>query len=273
MPQPRPVVPGQFYFITRRCLERRFSMRPDPETDNAFVYCLALAAERCNVDVILPYAGSNHYHAVVFDRDGRIPELIEYFHKLFARSQNALRGRWEAFWSSDSPCVVLLAEPADVIAKLVYTASNPVKDRLVERAHQWPGINGYRNLLGGKPLHATRPRHFFREEGPLPESVTLELRIPSELGSAGHVIAALRDGVTAIERDVAADRRKTGAPILGRRRILAQHWNDAPTTIAPRRNLRPRFAAADPVAAGLVHPEKTNRDEQYELFPFRRRVH
>lgn len=246
MPQPRSVLPGQFYFVTRRCLERRYFMRPDAATDNAFVYCLALAAQRTHVDVILPYAASNHYHAVVHDRDGRIPEFLEYFHKLFARSQNALRGRWESFWTNVPPSVVLLAQPADVLAKLVYTASNPVKDRLVERAHQWPGINGYRNLLSGKPLRATRPRHFFRSHGVLPESVTLPLAIPPELGSAAAVLEALRESVETVERDVAAVRRETGAPVLGRRRVLAQHWNDSPTSIAPRRNLRPRFAAADP---------------------------
>lgn len=246
MPQPRLVLPGQFYFVTRRCLERRYFMRPDAATDNAFVYCLALAAQRTHVDVILPYAASNHYHAVVYDRDGRIPEFLEHFHKLFARSQNALRGRWESFWSNVPPCVVLLAERADVIAKLVYTASNPVKDRLVERAHQWPGVNGYRNLLSGRPLRATRPRHFFRSHGALPGSVTLPVRIPSELGSTAAIVAALREGVEVIERDVAAARHETGARVLGRRGVLAQHWNDSPTSIEPRRNLRPRFAAADP---------------------------
>jgi hypothetical protein len=45
--------------------------------------------------VVLPCAMSNHYHAVIYDRAGRYPEFIEHFHKLLARSQNALRGRWE----------------------------------------------------------------------------------------------------------------------------------------------------------------------------------
>jgi hypothetical protein len=38
---------------------------------------------------------------VIYDRAGRYPEFIEHFHKLLARSQNALRGRWEAFWSCE----------------------------------------------------------------------------------------------------------------------------------------------------------------------------
>ena len=44
MSLPRAIVPGRRYMITRRCSERRFFMRPDRETNNAFIYCLALAA-------------------------------------------------------------------------------------------------------------------------------------------------------------------------------------------------------------------------------------
>ena len=43
MSLPRAILPGRRYLITRRCSERRFLMRPDRETNNAFVYCMALA--------------------------------------------------------------------------------------------------------------------------------------------------------------------------------------------------------------------------------------
>lgn len=126
--------------------------------------------------------------------------------------------------------------------KLVYVATNPVKDRLVERAHQWPGTNGYRHLLQRKPLRAHRPRHFFRDNGVMPEHVTLELAIPPELGSTDEVIAELQRRVEEVERAVRDERAATGATILGRRRVLDQSWKDRPTSVEPRRNLRPRFA-------------------------------
>jgi putative transposase len=93
--RPRQVLPNQFYLITRRCTQRQFLLRPDASTNNAFTYCLIEAAQRYGVDVVLPCVLSNHYHAVIFDRSGRYPAFIEHFHKMFARSQNALRGRWE----------------------------------------------------------------------------------------------------------------------------------------------------------------------------------
>jgi hypothetical protein len=55
---PRPVLPRQFYLITRRCTQRRLLLRPDRETNNAFTYCLIVAALRYGIDVLLPCAMS-----------------------------------------------------------------------------------------------------------------------------------------------------------------------------------------------------------------------
>src|SRR5690606_27240209 len=107
-----------------------------------------------------------------------------------------------------------------------------------DRAHHWPGVNGYVNLVTGRPLRAHRPRHFFREEGSMPETVELHLTIPPELGPADEVIAEVRAGVEAIERQVAEERKRTGARVLGRKHILAQSWKDTPTSVEPRRNRR-----------------------------------
>jgi REP element-mobilizing transposase RayT len=239
---PRQVLPRQFYLITRRCCQRQFLLRPDPATNNAFLYCLIDAALRCEIDVLLPCAMSNHYHAVIYDRAGRYPEFIEHFHKLLARSQNALRGRWEAFWSCEQTCVVKLVDREAVIDKLVYTATNPVADHLVERVHHWPGVNGLSALLSGQDLRATRPRHFFRPDGSMPDALELPLTIPTELGPAAEVLSELRDRVHAVKLERAAERARTGRRVLGRRAVLAQSWRESPASREPRRNLRPHVA-------------------------------
>src|SRR4051794_20976949 len=198
---PRQVLPRQFYLITRRCTQRQFLLRPDAATNNAFLYCLIHAALRCEIDVLLPCAMSNHYHVVIYDRSGRYPEFIEHFHKLLARSQNALRGRWENFWSSEQTSVVKLVDRAAVLDKLAYVAANPVLDYLVERAHQWPGVNGLSALLNGRTLRARRPLHFFRPDGKMPDEVTMSLTIPSELGPTSEVLSELSDRVRHLEME------------------------------------------------------------------------
>jgi hypothetical protein len=235
---------GQFYLLTRRCTQRQFLLRPDEVTNNAFAYCLGEAAQRFEIDIVLPTAMSNHHHTVLFDRYGRYPQFIEHFHKMLARCMNARWGRWENMWAAEEVCVTRLLDRDAVIDKLVYAATNPVKDLLVERADQWPGTNGYRHLIHCKPLRARRPRHFFRDGGLMPENITLTLIIPPELGDADAVIAELRDRVEQVERAMLEHRATTGAKILGRRRVLEQSWRASPTSLEPHRNLRPRFAGA-----------------------------
>ncbi len=156
MSLPREVLPGRTYMITRRCTQRQYLMRPDRETNNAFIYCLADAAARFHIEVIFTVAMSNHHHTGIHDPEGNYPAFIEHFHKLFAKCQNALRGRWENFWSSEQTSVVRLVEPTDILDKMTYALTNPVKDGLVEKAHHWPGVSS----VGHLPRQAT-PRLIF----------------------------------------------------------------------------------------------------------------
>jgi len=243
MTLPREIIPGRFYMVTRRCTQRQLLLRPDSVTNNAFLYCLAEAAQRFEIDVVLPCAMSNRHHTVVFDRHGRLPAFTEHFHKLLAKCVNAARGRWENVWSSEQVCVVRLVEPADVLRKVVYAATNPVKDHLVERAHQWPGVNGLTALLTQRAVHIMRPRHFFRPGGTMPEAVTLQLVLPPELGDPALFRAALRREVAAAEVAAAAERTRAGTQVLGRRAILRQSWRAGPCRRERRRQLRPQIAA------------------------------
>jgi len=130
-----------------------------------------------------------------------------------------------------------------VLRKVVYAATNPVNAQLVERAHQWPGVNGITALLAQRPLHITRPRHFFRADGTMPEAVTLQLVLPPELGDPDAFRAAVRGEVAAVEVAAAAARQSAGTRVLGRRGVLCQSWRAVPCRRAPRRQLRPQVAA------------------------------
>ena len=245
MSLPREVLPGRTYMITRRCTQRQFLMRPDAETNNAFVYCLGEAAARFRIDVLFTVAMANHHHTGIYDAEGNYPAFIEHFHKMFAKCQNALRGRWENFWSSEQTSVVRLIEPNDVLNKMTYALTNPVKDRMVEKAHQWPGISSLASLLHDRSFTARRPRHFFRDDGTMPDVVTLTFVRPRgfEHLSASEFAAVALERVRQVEDAVAAERRRTGAPVMGRKAVLAQRWTDRPRTTEPRRDLSPRVAA------------------------------
>jgi putative transposase len=231
--------------VTRRCTQRQFLLRPDPETTNAFLYCLGLAAGRAHMKVVGFIAQANHHHTIVVDVDGRMPEFLEGFHKLVAKHQNALRGRWENFWASEATSVVELLEPEDILAKLTYALSNPVKDHLVDRADQWPGASSLHANLDGRALHATRPRRFFRPDGDLPETVAISCVRPLgfEHLAPGAWEALLRERIGEVERGAARERQASGRKVLGRREVLRQRPDDRPSSHEPRRQPSPRLAA------------------------------
>jgi len=244
MSLPRAVVPGRTYLITRRCSERRFFLRPDRETNNAFIYCLAVAAQKYAIKVIFTTAMSNHHHTGVIDVNGTLPDFLAHFHKLLAKHQNALRGRWEAMWAAEQTSAVELVQPQDVFDKMVYAFANPVADHLVERAHHWPGVSSLAATLADKALTAHRPRVFFRPDGDMPPEVSLPLFLPPDLmpDSRAAFVARLEERVAIAEQKAAAERAESGRGIVGRAVVLAQHWNDSPRSREPRRVLGPRVA-------------------------------
>jgi putative transposase len=258
--RPRQILSQQFYLLTRRCTRREFLLRPDEQLNEIYLYCLAVAAQRYVIDVIITCAMSNHVHEVLFDRHGRIVEFYEYFHKLMAKAVNALRGRSENMWSNEPPSLVRLVDAADVLEKVVYVATNPVQAHLVERAHQWPGVNGYSDLVNRRTLTVKRPRCFFSADGAMPEEVTLEYTLPPELGDADHFVQAVRERVAAAETAAAEDRARTHVRVLGRKAVMLQSWRDSPATIAPRGNLHPRVAARN----AWARVEALLRDRAFE---------
>jgi putative transposase len=235
MTLPRRVLPNRTYLITRRCSERRFFLRPDPQITRIFEYLLALACSHHEVELHGFVCMSDHYHLVITDCNGRLPEFQQYLNSLLARAVNCARGRWEAFWSRESYNAVELLEPDDVLEKLTYTLLNPVRAGLVGRAIAWEGATSASLRFGGRRL-VTRPTDFFSED--MPDQAALELVAPHLHGKLG-LDEDLAERVDAAEREV----RKTGPKPKGMAAVLRQHWNDSPATQAPRRGLAPRLAA------------------------------
>ena len=228
--------------LTRRTNQQQFLLRPDDELNALFLYILADAVVRYGIRLLGECVESDHHHCVFQDPRGQAVEFYEHLHKMMAKAGNALRGRRDHFWSADAPNLVELVEPEDVLDKLVYCLTNPVKDFLVARVRDWPGVNTMTALLEGSPIVCPRPRTFFRAGGGMPAKCVLELVIPSELGDSAEFLRQLRERVAAVEEQVAAACR-AGRRVLGRERVLAQDWRDRATSTEPPGELRPVIAA------------------------------
>jgi REP-associated tyrosine transposase len=246
--RPRPVLENRTYMFTRRCSERRFFLRPDAETTNAFWYCLGWAAQKHGQVLHAAVALSNHAHVVATDPHGVYPDFLRDFHGLLARVVNAWRGRWEHFWDASQASAVVLEDEAAQLDKLTYVLTNPVG--LVERAVEWPGATALPAISARRQIVAARPKHFFRDDeegGGMPATVTISFEPPPGLShlAPAEYIRLLLDHVGAFEERAAARRRDIGATVLGRKRILAQRWSDKPADAEPRRQVSPAVACRD----------------------------
>lgn len=235
----RPIYENASYLITRRTTQRQFFLRPSPTVNKVLLYCIAVAARRYGLRIHTVTAMTNHYHMVVTDPRGRLPDFERWLNSMVARALNSHYGRWENFWAPEQPSNVQLIDAADVLRKVVYTLSNPVAAGLVSHGDSWPGI---RLFVPG--VHKVRrPDGFFDEDGDLPEFELLEI-VPPPLGmSKSETLRAVCEAVAASEAAIRSTFRAAKRRFLGAQRVLAQSVMSAPASVAPRRQLSPRLAA------------------------------
>ncbi len=113
MTQPRRILEGTTWLVTRRCLERRYFLRPDAFVAEVLLYVLGFAVSLFGLRIVGMVALSNHLHMVVYDPIGRICAFFERAHLLIARALNCLRGRWGPFWEPGRLSLVELITPDD----------------------------------------------------------------------------------------------------------------------------------------------------------------
>jgi hypothetical protein len=203
---------------------------------------LAYAATTTGVVLHAAVAMSNHYHLVLTDPHGHLPAFTACLNKLVAKCMNATLGRWENFWAGGEPTsYVRLLDRTSVVDKIVYTLSNPVAAGLVARGSEWPG------LLLGKPGRYVfdRPEVFFREVGPMPASIELEVTA-APLGAdvpPAEAWAEVEAAVDAKEAELRAEAAVKGLGFAGARAVRRQDPFDIPRTHEPRRTMSPRIAS------------------------------
>lgn len=245
MTLPRRIRPETTWLVTRRCTQRQFLLRPDEETTQIFLYCLAEAAMRFDIEVYGYLAMSNHYHAVVHDRSGVLPRFLEHLHKMTAKALNVRWSRWENLWAAEECCATELITKDDVFDKLIYTLGNPVAAHLVDRAIHWPGASSLQ-LLDSRKLTVRRPaKSFFSDVGTMPKVVGLEIHLPPGEDDAAAWAARVREAIAEVERRAAKERARTGIKVVGRKEVLRRSAFDSPQTHEPRRKLRPAIACRD----------------------------
>ena len=189
---------------------------------------------------------SNHYHLILTDPYGNLPEFMRYLNEFSAKCINALYGRWESVYAPGSYSAVRLVSSQDALDKTIYTLINPVKAALVKYAHHWPGVITCPLNLE-RELVAKRPSWFFDAEGDMPEKATLRLTMPPcfEHMDSHDYVDMVNHEVERSEKACHEKIAKEARTFLGRRNVLKQSPFDYPEGFEPRRGLSPRIACKD----------------------------
>jgi REP element-mobilizing transposase RayT len=150
--------PQTIFFITSRTIQSRFLMAPSDKTNELIGGILARAVRQCQVELFAYVFTSNHFHAMV-----RAPSAIAMSQFLQRLQSNIAvkvgrlvgwRGRFFARRYSAEPIVDEEAQ----VERLTYILSHGVKEGLVSRCQQWPGLSCAQALLedGRASVHQWR---------------------------------------------------------------------------------------------------------------------
>jgi REP element-mobilizing transposase RayT len=135
----RVVNPDRYYFITNRCLMGQFLMRPDDESVRIILGILARAVVKHNVRVVCFVFMSNHFHLICRFPDYNMGEFMSQLTGQLSRRLNKLRDRSGPMFPKRYHDQMLMGEEA-ILDKVNYVVNNPVKDKLVADARDWPGV-------------------------------------------------------------------------------------------------------------------------------------
>lgn len=242
MTLPRRVLPNTTYLVTRRCLGRRFLLRPDRALNPIFEYCVALGAEKYGIDVHGLCVMSNHYHLALTDVRGVLPDFMMWLNSQLAKRIKRLR-RWEeVVWEPNVHySAVELQGQAETLDKIAYILLNPVSAGLVRRPEDWPGVVSTLETLYRGELRVQRPKRWFKEEQPA--SVTLRLTPPPCFAEADPYLGALRNLVDSRLSTLHEQWARGGRQALGRKAVLKTAIIEGPTTRKERFGRSPTFSA------------------------------
>jgi hypothetical protein len=189
-----------------------------------------------------------------------------YLNSNLAKEVGRLVGWREKIFGRRYQSIPISSEEWAQVARLRYVLSHGVKEGLVEKVTQWPGVHCAHALLTGATVeghwydrtqeYAARRRN--QTVDPM-QFATLEVLELSPLPCWKHLpvetqrrlVAAM---VADIEQEAAARRERTGSQVLGVSAILGQHPFDRPAR--SKKSPAPLFHAAT----------KRARDELYAAY-------
>jgi REP element-mobilizing transposase RayT len=148
--QERQVHPGHLTEITIKTFQARFLLAPNRRVNSLFLGVLAMAQQRYGMTLCGVVVMSNHAHLLVVPESGRqLKQFCQFLNSNVSTEIGRLR-RWPGgIFRRRYEDVVITHEEAAQVGRLRYILSHGVKESLVRRPQDWPGVHCARALLRG----------------------------------------------------------------------------------------------------------------------------
>ncbi len=141
--------PHNVYFISGRCLQARFFLRPSEKTQEIIGGVLAKALDRFDIELFAFVFISNHFHCLVRSESLQIPDFMQYFRGNLAKKLGQHVEWTGKFWDRRYDAEPVLDNDS-LVGRLRYILAHGVKEGLVAYCKQWPGLSSLPELLEGK---------------------------------------------------------------------------------------------------------------------------
>jgi putative transposase len=237
--------PNSLVSITCRTVQGRFLFKPGPAFNDHFLGILGRAQRQHNLILNAVSVLSNHLHILAVPESARqLADFMRDFKSKLAREVNRLTGWSGPVFERRYEMTIVTDEDRAQIERLSYVLAQSIKENLVERVHEWPGVHSAAALIDGTPLEGhwfDRTREYAarnqRQEIARLQFATEEAVILSPIPCWAHLepevyrqrIAAL---VEDIESEAALLRSLKGTSVLGVEAILAKDPQHRPASLA-----------------------------------------
>lgn len=240
MPQQiRLLNPEKHHLTGSRTYQERLLMLPTPEIERIIGGVVARYQELFQVDIFDLNFLSNHSHMLARAPKGNLWKFQMNVKREIARRVNRHLGRRGSLWGTRYSSFEVLDAEADGLQALLYITTNAVNHGLVDHPKNWPGLNGYWQLLTGKErkfkyTHWTAYNRARFLAGANRDSVRIEdyqtehtlklTPLPQLAGmSQKERRRFLERKIEERVEEIREKRQLEGKGFLGRKNVLAQH--------------------------------------------------
>jgi putative transposase len=234
------------YLLTRCCDDQEYALLPSKLVNQVFAYAVGWASQKYHVAIRAMCVMSNHWHSVLTDTFGKLPEFKQEVHRIVAKCLNAEYRRNGYFWDNQKARQAWLLDDDAIMDKMVYTMMNPVAAGSVQHQRCWPGLVTKPTDVCGRTFTIKRPKVYFRDKGgTMPDEVTLTMTRPEiyQHLSDKQFTELLQGRIAEREKEIHDDMRAQKRWFMGNQALKRLKHTDSPGTKRKRGHVNPKVAS------------------------------